>query len=61
MRSITTSGSNLFRVAMEQLNDATQWIRIAQLNEISDPWIDGVRVLQLPPTDPNAGGGIVAQ
>lgn len=61
MRSITTSGSNLFRVAMEQLNDATQWIRIAQLNEIGDPWIDGVRVLQLPPTDPNAGGGIVAQ
>lgn len=61
MRQITTAGGNLFRIAMEHLGDATQWIRIAQLNNIADPWIDGVYVLYLPPADPDAGGGIVAQ
>ena len=61
MRDITTTGGHLFRIAMEQLGDATQWIRIAQLNNIVDPWIDGVRTLRLPSIDPNAGGGIVPQ
>lgn len=61
MRDITVAGGNLFRLAMEYLGDATQWIRIAQLNDIADPWLDGVRVLRLPATDPNAGGGIVVQ
>lgn len=59
MREITLAGGTLFRLAMEQLGDATQWIRIAQLNDIADPWIDGVRVIRLPPVDANAGGGIV--
>ncbi len=61
MHEITIAGGNLFRVAMEQLGDATQWIRIAQQNAIADPWIDGVRTLALPPVDPNAGGGVVLQ
>jgi len=61
MRDITIAGGNLFRLAMEQLGDATQWIRIAQLNDLADPWIDGLRTLRLPVTDPNAGGGIVQQ
>ena len=61
MRDITIAGGNLFRLAMDQLGDATQWIRIAQLNDLADPWIDGLRVLRLPVTDPNAGGGVVRQ
>ncbi len=61
MREITLAGGNLFRLAMEQLGDATQWIRIAQLNAIDDPWIEGVRTLRLPPVDPNAGGGVAVQ
>ena len=61
MREITVAGGNLFAIAWEQLGDATQWIRIAQLNDIADPWIDGVRVLRIPALDPNAGGGIVLQ
>lgn len=61
MRSITVVGGNLFRIAAEELGDATQWIRIAQLNNLSDPMLAGVVTLLIPDQDPNAGGGIAAQ
>jgi len=61
MQDITVAGGDLFRIAMEQLGDATQWIRIALLNDTVDPWIDDVRVLRIPEPDPRAGGGIVVQ
>jgi hypothetical protein len=61
MQDITVAGGDLFRIAMEQLGDATQWIRIALLNDIADPWIDGVQVLRMPDADPLAGGGVVLQ
>ncbi|MBV8397383.1 MAG: hypothetical protein JOZ58_13285 [Acetobacteraceae bacterium] len=61
MRSITVVGGNLFQIAADQLGDATQWIRIAQLNGLSDPFLVGVVTLLIPDPDPNAGGGIAAQ
>ena len=61
MNTITTAGGNLFRIAADQLGDATQWIRIAQLNGLSDFLVQGLVTLQLPSTNPNAGGGIVIQ
>lgn len=61
MRTITVAGGNLFQIAAEQLNDATQWIRIAQLNRLSDPMLTGVVTLLIPDLDPKAGGGIAAQ
>ena len=61
MRTLTVVGGNLFRIAAEQLNDATQWIRIAQLNGLSDPMLAGVTVLLVPDVDASAGGGIAAQ
>ncbi len=61
MKIITVAGGNLFRLAAEQLGDATQWIRIAQLNNIADPMLAGVVTLLIPDVDPNAGGGIAAQ
>jgi L-ascorbate metabolism protein UlaG (beta-lactamase superfamily) len=61
MRSITVVGGNLFRIAAEQLGDATQWIRIAQANGLSDPMLSGVVTLRIPARDPQAGGGIAAQ
>lgn len=61
MRTITVAGGNLFRIAAEQLGDATQWLRIAQLNALSDPNLTGVVTLLIPDVDPNAGGGIAAQ
>jgi hypothetical protein len=61
MRSITVAGGNLFQIAAEQLGDATQWIRIAQLNNLSDPMLVGVLTLLIPDRDPSAGGGIAPQ
>ncbi len=61
MTTLTTAGGNLFAIAAAQLGDATQWIRIAQLNGLSDPMLQGVVTLRIPPLDPNAGGGIAVQ
>ena len=61
MKTITVTGSNLFRIAAEQLGDATQWIRIAELNNISDPMLSGVSTLVVPSIDHNGGGGIATQ
>ena len=61
MRTLTVAGGDLFRIAADQLNDATQWIRIAQLNHLQDPVLDGLVTLAIPDPDPNAGGGIVIQ
>ena len=61
MRTVTVVGGNLFQIAAEQLDDATQWIRIAQLNKLSDPMLSGVVTLLIPDIDPSAGGGVAAQ
>ncbi len=61
MQTIRASGTTLYHLAVKYLGDATQWIRIAQQNGISDPQIEGVVTLTIPDTDPTAGGGIPAQ
>ncbi len=55
---MTVAGGNLFALAAKYLADATQWIRIAQANGLSDPVITGVVTLVIPPVDASAGGGI---
>lgn len=61
MKTIIVHGGDLFRIAATELGDATQWIRIAQLNGLSDPVLSGIVALQIPDIDPNAGGGIAIQ
>ena len=61
MKVITVAGDNLFRIAAVELGDATQWIRIAELNQITDPVLTGVTTLLIPDFNPNAGGGVAAQ
>ena len=61
MQTIQVAGGNLYRVAAQYLGDATQWIRIAQLNSLSDPMLSGVVALRLPEVDAQAGGGVAAQ
>ena len=55
---ITVAGGNLFALAAQYLNDATQWIRIARANNLSDPVLQGVNTLVIPPVDASQGGGI---
>jgi hypothetical protein len=57
-RTITVAGGNLFALAAQYLQDATQWIRIAQANDLSDPVLIGVQTLVIPPVDAMAGGGV---
>lgn len=58
MMNITVAGGNLFQIAAAELGDATQWIRIAQLNDISDPFLTGIISLLIPDINSSAGGGI---
>jgi hypothetical protein len=58
MKTITVGGGNLFQIAFQQLGDATQWNRIAQLNGLIDPVIVGIVDLRIPDLDPDAGGGV---
>jgi len=57
-RIVVVAGGNLFALAAAYLNDATQWIRIAQANQLRDPQLTGVNTLVIPPVDPTAGGGV---
>ncbi len=57
---VVVAGGNLFALAAQYLGDATQWIRIAQANQLSDPLLEGVNTLVIPPVDPTAGGGIAS-
>ena len=59
MNFVTVAGGDLFRLALAHLGDATQWSRIAGLNGLDDPIIDGLVTLVLPPVDASAGGGLV--
>jgi len=61
MKTITATGDNLFRIAAAQLGDATQWIRIAELNNLSDPVLIDITNLLIPDVDLSAGGGIAPQ
>lgn len=61
MTQMTFAGGDLFHIAAAQLGDATQWVRIAQLNNLKDPVLNGVTVLTLPNIDTSAGGGIAVQ
>ena len=61
MRVITVASGNLFMVAMQYLGDATQWVRIAAMNDMRDPWLSGLVTLTLPEFDASAGGGIGRQ
>jgi nucleoid-associated protein YgaU len=61
MKTLTTAGGNLFDIAARQLGDATQWVRIAALNGLDDPMLQGVVTLKIPDVDPSAGGGVGSQ
>jgi hypothetical protein len=58
MKTVTVAGGDLFRLALVHLGDATQWSRIAALNGLDDPVLDGLVTLALPPVDASAGGGL---
>lgn len=48
VRIITVNNTSLPRVAAQELGDAREWIRIAQLNNMKNPIISGTRKLKIP-------------
>lgn len=55
---IVPAGSDLFHLAAQYLGDATQWIRIAQQNNLSDPFIYSQMQLVIPDVNAALTGGI---
>jgi len=58
---VTAADVSLYHVAAAQLNDATQWWRIAQLNGMSDPDLSGFTTpvtLQIPSIDATQTSGV---
>jgi hypothetical protein len=49
---LRVSGTTLFQIAMQQTGDPLQWVAIAELNGITDPWIVGLTTLLIPPIFP---------
>lgn len=58
MKTLTVVGGNLFQLAARELGDATQWIRIAQLNNILDPILSGPVSLLIPDPISYNGSGV---
>ena len=53
-RTIRVSNTTLFQVAMEQLGDPMQWVPIAELNSLTDPWIVAMTPIKIPPILPTS-------
>jgi hypothetical protein len=61
MMTVTVSGGNLYQLALQYLQDATQWNRIAQANNLLDPEIIGIVTLQIPAPNPLLTGGVLVR
>lgn len=66
MRSVTVAGGNLYQLALQYLNDATQFSRIIQANANPnggppmDPFLTGLVTLDIPAVNPQLTGGVFA-
>lgn len=49
---VRASGTTLFQIAMRETGDPLQWVAIAQLNGLIDPWITGFAEILIPPVLP---------
>jgi hypothetical protein len=50
---LRVSGTTLFQIAMQETGDPLQWVAIAELNGITDPWIAGLQTILIPPVLPS--------
>jgi hypothetical protein len=62
IRQVTEQpGTTLFHVAAKYLGDASQWSRLALINDIQDPYLSEATTLNLPAILIGKGQGSVAQ
>ena len=50
---LRVSNVTLFQIAMQQTGDPLQWVAIAELNGITDPWIVAQQTILIPPVLPS--------
>lgn len=48
------SNTTLFHIAAKEFNDALDWVSVAQINGVIDPWITSMTEVQIPPVLPTA-------
>lgn len=53
---ITVMNANLFALAAQYYNDATQWVIIALANGLKDPFVPGQVTLTIPANATPTGG-----
>ena len=58
MQTIQVVGTNCYALAAQYLQDATQFIRIMQQNNLTDPQIYGLTILVIPDLDTTVTGGM---
>ena len=51
-QTVRVGYDTLFRLAMVQTGDPLQWVSIALLNQIIDPWVSGQNNILIPPVFP---------
>lgn len=55
-KTVATAGGNLFDIASQQYGDATAWTGLAAANGLTDPFVQGTKVLTIPPLAADADG-----
>jgi hypothetical protein len=48
LTTITVTSGNLFQIAATTLGDALQWVNLAQINQLEDPFIGSLTNLIIP-------------
>lgn len=51
-KTVRVSGTTLFDIAMRETGDPLQWVAIARLNGLTDPWITAQTDILIPPVLP---------
>lgn len=54
--TVSTAGGNLYQLGQDTYGDATDWAAIAAANGLTDPFIQGIETLTMPPQPGNTGG-----
>lgn len=53
---VTQAGGDLYRLARDAYGDASEWATIARVNGLTDPQLDGVTTVLVPPLSGNTEG-----
>jgi hypothetical protein len=53
-KTVRVSNTTLFHIAMLQFGDPLQWVPVAELNDLLDPWVIAESAIEIPPVLPTS-------